>query len=139
MVVNANLTVSNDQLIDFESRNMSNSQIGDIWTSKSRKMRKRSFCEIRSNSKFHFWAQKLFFSKSQSCTILVNQFRIDLSIWILIFEFSKNRATTLILVLLVIVLVSPCLSLHTLTVMLSCGDLYYMHSDKQLLKYDLII
>ena len=35
MVVNANLTVSDDYLIHFESRNMSNSQIGDTWTSKS--------------------------------------------------------------------------------------------------------
>ena len=61
MIVNANLTVSDDYIIDFKSRDMSNSQIGDTLTSKIRKLRKWSFCEIRSNSKFHFWTQIVFF------------------------------------------------------------------------------
>ena len=46
MVVNANLTVLNDKIIDFKSRDMSNSQIVDTWTLKSRKLRKWSICEI---------------------------------------------------------------------------------------------
>ena len=79
MVVNANMMVSDDYIIDFKSRDMSNSQIGDIWTSKSRKLRKWSICEIGSSSKFHFFGPILF-SNSESCTILVNRFRIDLSI-----------------------------------------------------------
>ena len=79
MVVNANLTVSNDYLIDLESRNMSNSQIGDTWTSKSRKLRNGHFVRLSQIVNFTFWAQSLF-SKSESCTIFVNRFRIDLSI-----------------------------------------------------------
>ena len=63
MLVNVNLTVPDDQSIDFESRNMSNSKIGDTWTSKSRKMRKWPFCEIGSNSKFHFLGPKMIFFK----------------------------------------------------------------------------
>ena len=80
MTVNTNLVITDDYIIDFESRDMSNSQIGDTYTSKSQKLRKWSFCDIRSNSKFHFLGPKKLFSKSESSTILVNRFQIDLSI-----------------------------------------------------------
>ena len=96
MVVNANLTVSNDQISDFKSRDTSNSQIGDTQTSKSRKLRKCSFVRFGQIVNFTFWAQNLFFSKSESCTILVNRFRIDLSIYIFnfrIFEKSCDHPT----------------------------------------------
>ena len=63
MTVNAYQTVSDDYTIDFESRDMSNPQIGDTWNPKSQKLRKWSFCEIRSISKFHFSGPKSVFFK----------------------------------------------------------------------------
>ena len=61
MVVNANLTVLDDQIIDFKSRDMSNSQIGDILTSKSRNGETGHFVRFGQIVNFTFWAQKLVF------------------------------------------------------------------------------
>ena len=38
MTVNANRTVSDEYIIDFESRDMSKSQIGDTWTPEKSKI-----------------------------------------------------------------------------------------------------
>ena len=101
MAVNTNLAVSDDQIIDFESRDMSNSQIGDILTSKSRKLTEWSFCEIWSNSKFHFLGPKIiFFQNRRVAQSQLIDFEQICLLRFLIFDFSKNRKVALFQVIL---------------------------------------
>ena len=80
MVVNANLTVSDDYLIDFESRICRTLKLEIPGPQKLENWENGHFVRLGQTVNFTFWVQKWFFSKSESCTILVNRFRIDLSI-----------------------------------------------------------
>ena len=104
MAVNANLTVSDDWIIDFKSKDMSNSQIGDTQTSKSQKLRKWSYCEIRSNSKFHFLGPNFFFQNRKFVQSQLIDFEQICQFRFLIFEFSKIRENTLLLVILIVLI-----------------------------------